>query len=150
MADEPLQNLERQSAAEIESTISSIKRMLKVGAVFAAVGYLLIGMALVLEITQFHPMIETFFSDQTAHSLAGGGPDRAGQSGLNGDLAAIHKYPSTLLWLKLGGVGHILVGIFVALAGIVRALALMPHRLSYEMERTNGTADPGDVAPADD
>ena len=148
---DPLQNLERQSAAEIESTIASIKKMLKVGAVFAAVGYLLIGMALVLEITQFHPMIEAFFSDQTAHSLAGGGPDRAGQNGLNGDLAAIHKYPSTLLWLKLGGVGHILVGIFIALAGIVRALALMPHRLSYEMERTNGTADAGsDAAPADD
>jgi hypothetical protein len=148
---DPLQNLERQSAAEIESTIASIKRMLKVGAVFAAVGYLLIGMALVLEITQFHPMIEAFFSDQTAHSLAGGGPDRAGQSGLNGDLAAIHKYPSTLLWLKLGGVGHILVGIFIALAGIVRALSLMPHRLSYEMERTNRAADAGgDAAPADD
>ncbi len=150
MADEPLQNLDRLSAAEIQSTIGSIKTMLKVGAVFVAVGYLLIGMALVLEITQFHPMLEAFFSEQTAHSLAGGGADRAGQSGLNSDLAAIHKFPSTLLWLKLGGVGHILVGIFVALAGIVRALSLMPHRLSYEMERTGGAGAADGAAPADD
>jgi hypothetical protein len=50
-------------------------------------------------------------------------------------LTEIHKFPSTLLWLKLGGIGYILLGIFVALAAIVRALALMPHRLGYEMER---------------
>jgi hypothetical protein len=37
------------------------------------------------------------------------------------------------LWLKLGGVAHVLVGIFVALAAIVRTLALMPHRLAHEM-----------------
>jgi uncharacterized protein involved in exopolysaccharide biosynthesis len=57
---------------------------------------------------------------------------------LNAQLAEIHQFPSTLLWLKLGGIAHILVGIFVALAGIARALSLMPHRLSYEMERTQG------------
>ncbi len=46
--------------------------------------------------------------------------------------------PVALLWLKLGGIAHILTGIFIALAAIVRALALMSHRLSYEMERTQG------------
>lgn len=119
--------------AEIESSLSSIKRMLVVGALFAAVGYLLILAALFLELTQFHPLLDDFFRRYTEHSLAGGGPDRAGQPGLNAALSAIHRFPSTLLWLKLGGIGHILVGIFVALVGIVRALSLMPKRLAREL-----------------
>jgi hypothetical protein len=130
--------LDRESPEHIESTVSGIKRMLKVGAVFAAVGYLLVIGALVLEFTAFHPAIESFFSSQTAHSIAGGGPDRAGATALNAALTTIHQFPSTLLWLKLGGIAHVLVGIFIALAAIIRALALMPHRLSYEMERTQG------------
>ena len=117
------------TAEEVQSTMGSIKKMLMVGGLFAAVGYLLIIGALVLELTQFHPLLEQFFSTQTAHSLAGGGPDRAGQAVLNGQLASIHQFPSTLLWMKLGGIGHILVGIFIALAAIIRALALMPDRL---------------------
>lgn len=40
--------------------------------------------------------------------------------------------------MKLGGIGHILVGIFIALAAIVRALSLMPDRLGYESDRTAG------------
>jgi hypothetical protein len=112
--------------------------MLLVGGVFVAVGYLLIGGALFLELFEFHPLLESFFGEHTRHSLAGGGPDRAGMGTLNGDLAAIHSFPSTLLWMKLGGVGHILVGIFIALAAIIRVLSLVPHRLSYEMERTRG------------
>jgi len=128
--------VERRSVEDVESTISSIKKMLVAGAVFAAVGYLLTGSAIFFELTEFHPLLEDFFATHTNHSLAGGGPERGGA--LNSDLAALHAWPSTLLWLKLGGVAHILVGIFIALAAIVRALALMPHRLSYEMERTQG------------
>jgi hypothetical protein len=128
--------VERRPAEDVEATVGSIKKMLMVGAVFAVIGYLLTGSALVFEFTQFHPLLEDFFSTHTQHSLAGGGPERSGA--VNGDLATIHKWPSTLLWLKLGGIAHILLGIFVALAAIVRALALMPHRLSYEMERTQG------------
>ena len=71
-------------------------------------------------------------------SLAGGGAGVPRDAATSATLAQIHKFPSMLLWLKLGGIGHILLGIFVALAAIVRALALMPHRLSYEMERTQG------------
>jgi hypothetical protein len=119
---------------EIESTVGSIKKMLMVGAIFAAVGYLLIGAALVFELTQFHPLLENYFTQFPDTSLAGGSGGTRGAA-VNGALAAIHKWPSTLLWLKLGGVGHILVGIFFALAGIVRALSIMPHRLGYEMER---------------
>jgi hypothetical protein len=129
--------IERRPAEDIESTVSSIKTMLKVGAAFAVIGYLLTGSALVFELTEFHPLLEQFFSTHTQHSLAGGGPERT-SAPLNSDLAGIHKWPSTLLWLKLGGIAHILLGIFIALAAIVRALALMPHRLSYEMERTQG------------
>jgi hypothetical protein len=128
--------IKRRSAEEVESTINSIKKMLVVGAVFAVVGYLLTGSALLFELTEFHPLLEDFFSTYTNTSLAGGGPERSGA--VNGDLADIHKWPSTLLWLKLGGIAHILLGIFISLAAIVRALALMPHRLSYEMERTQG------------
>ncbi|SDX60157.1 hypothetical protein [Halobellus clavatus] len=119
---------------EIESTVGSIKKMLMVGAIFAAVGYLLIGAALVFELTQFHPLLENYFTQFPDTSLAGGSGGTRGAA-VNGALAAIHQWPSTLLWLKLGGVGHILVGIFFALAGIVRALSIMPHRLGYEMER---------------
>jgi hypothetical protein len=125
---------DRQSIDEIEATISSIKRMLKIGAVFAAVGYLLVGSALFFELTEFHPLLENFFSTYTDTSLAGGSGGTRGGA-VNGALTQIHKWPSTLLWLKLGGVGHILLGIFISLAAIVRALSVMPHRLSYEMER---------------
>jgi hypothetical protein len=142
----------RMSPAEIRATMGSIKKMLLVGAVFVVVGYLLLGMALFLELTGFHPAIEAFASTHTGHSLAGGGPDRAGMAALNADLAALHAWPSTLLWLKLGGVGHILVGIFVALAAIVRTLTLVPVRLGYEL--SGGAAaesrPAGDAAPADD
>ena len=111
--------------------------MLVVGAVFAVVGYLLTGSALFFELVEFHPLVEDFLETNTDTSLAGGGPERTGDA-INADLAEIHQWPSTLPWLKPGGVAHILTGIFIALAAIVRALALMPHRLSYEMERTQG------------
>lgn len=134
MSTETDDALAQLTPEEITATVRSIKKMLAVGGVFVAVGYLLILGALVLELTRFHPLLEQFFAEQTAHSLAGGGPDRAGNGALNDHLASIHTFPSTLLWLKLGGIAHILVGIFVALAGIVRALALMPHRLGHELQ----------------
>lgn len=127
--------LQRLSEEEIQTTIGTIMKMVLVGAVFAAVGYLLILGALFLELTQFHPLLEDYFVTYTEYSLAGGGPDRAGQAGVNSALASIHQFPSTLLWMKLGGIAHILVGIFIVLAGIIRALAMMPHRLSYELEQ---------------
>ncbi|MFQ3294579.1 MAG: hypothetical protein ACI9PP_001839 [Halobacteriales archaeon] len=126
-------NSDRQSIEEIESRISSIKKMLAVGAVFAAVGYLLIGAALFFELTSFHPLLENFFTSFPDTSLAGGSGGTRGAA-VNAELAAIHKWPSTLLWLKLGGVGHILMGIFISLAAIVRALSVMPLRLAYELE----------------
>jgi hypothetical protein len=138
---------------EIAAKMTQIKVMLMVGAVFAAVGYLLVGSALFFELTQFHPLLNDFFATQTGHSLAGGGPDRAGDAALNAQLATIHQWPSTLLWLKLGGVAHILTGIFVALAAIVRALSMMPDRLGSLMTATAGTTQGSrseGATPADD
>jgi hypothetical protein len=135
------------------ATMRSIKRMLTVGALFVGVGYLLVGMALFLELTQFHPAIDAFVATHTGHSLAGGGPDRAGMAALNADLAVLAAWPSTLLWLKLGGVAHILTGVFVALAAIVRALAAMPDRLGSMMTATAPSSDGADhpmAGPADD
>jgi hypothetical protein len=125
---------DRKSITEIESTIGSIKKMLMVGAIFAAVGYLLVGAAIFFELTSFHPLLENYFTQFPETSLAGGSGGTR-DAAVNSALAEIHKWPSTLLWLKLGGVGHILLGIFISLAAIVRALSIMPHRLSYEMER---------------
>jgi len=127
-------DLPEMTPEDILEGMGTIKRMLMAGAVFAAVGYLLVGAALFLEFTQFHPLIESFFAQHTGHSLAGGGADRAGMAALNGDLATIHKFPSLLLWMKLGGIAHILVGIFVALAAIVRTLTMVPARLGYEID----------------
>lgn len=132
--EEQYVTLDRLSAEQMNDTMGSIKKMLIIGALFAAVGYLLILGALFLEMTQFHPLIENFFSEFTSHSIAGGGPERTTGT-LNQQLASIHTFPSTLLWMKLGGIGHILVGIFIVLAAIVRALSMMPHRLSYELEQ---------------
>jgi hypothetical protein len=137
------------SPGETAGRVRTIERMLLVGGVFVAVGYLLVGSALFFELTQFHPLLEEFFAQQTAHSLAGGGPDRAGDALLNAQLSTIHAWPSTLLWLKLGGIAHILTGIFVALAAIVRALAMVPDRLGSMLVGPTDARSP-DAAPADD
>jgi len=97
MAAETPVSLERETPKAVESTVSSIKRMLKVGAVFAAVGYLLIGMALFLELTQFHPLIENFFTTFTENSIAGGGAELPRSAAASGELASIHQFPSMLL-----------------------------------------------------
>lgn len=126
--------LPEMTEADILNGMGMIKKLLMVGAAFAAVGYLLVGAALFLELTQFHPLLDAFFAEQTAHSVAGGGADRAGDAVLNNQLAEINKFPSLLLWLKLGGVAHILVGIFVVLVAIVRTLMMVPARLGFELE----------------
>lgn len=135
------------------AAMRSIKRMLMIGALFVGIGYLLVGMALVLELTQFHPAIDAFVATHTGHSLAGGSPDRAGMAALNADLAVLAAWPSILLWLKLGGIAHILTGVFVALAAIVRVLAMMPDRLGSMMTASVPSSDDPDspiVDPADD
>lgn len=41
---------------------------------------------------------------------------------------------STKMWFKLGGVGHILVGIFISLVAIIRTLSLVPDRLGARLD----------------
>lgn len=41
---------------------------------------------------------------------------------------------SLKMWLKLGGVGHILLGIFISLVAIVRVLSVMPDRLGHLLD----------------
>jgi hypothetical protein len=86
---------------EIESAMGVIQRMLLVGAVFVAVGYVLLTVA---------GLQEAF------------------------DISSALSADSTKMWLKLGAVTHILVGVFVALAAIIRTLSLVPHRLGAQIE----------------
>lgn len=87
------------SVTEIESTMSTIQKMIIVGAVFAVVGYLLLLVA-----------------------------------GVEDGLALWGWADSTKMWFKLGGVGHILIGIFISLVAIIRTLSLVPHRLAGQLE----------------
>lgn len=48
-------------------------------------------------------------------------------------LSAALTGDSAKMWLKLGGVGHILIGIFVALVAIIRTPSLVPHRLAEQL-----------------
>ena len=41
---------------------------------------------------------------------------------------------STKMWFKLGGVGHILIGIYISLVAIIRTLKLVPDRLSARLD----------------
>lgn len=61
---------------------------------------------------------------------ASGRCSSAGCSWRSGTISSIYQFPSLLLWLKLGWFAHVLVGIFIALAGFIRALAIMPHTLA--------------------
>ncbi len=74
---------------------------------------------------------ETFHQLQANYfSLAKATRDTAeANSELNSQLVQIQNYPSTLLQLKLVGVGKILTGIFILLFGILIALVAMPIRL---------------------
>ncbi|WP_396612086.1 hypothetical protein ACH9L7_02040 [Haloferax sp. S1W] len=143
MAQEAVTETSGLSDEQIAKTMTMVKRMLIVGAIFVVVGYLLIGAALFFELTTFHPLVDDYYSNSKA--VRDAAPTG---SALNAQLAEINKWPSTLLWLKLGGIGHILAGVFIALAGILRALSMMPDRLgnivSTTMKPDAGVADPAD------
>lgn len=77
-----------------------------------------------VEEEKFHALQESYFSNSKAVR-------DAAESGsqLTKDLVAIANYPSTLLELKLVGIGKILTGIFIVLFCILLALIIMPKRL---------------------
>lgn len=49
-------------------------------------------------------------------------------------LSAALTGDSVKMWFKLGGVSHILIGIFISLVAVIRTLSLMPHRLGSALE----------------
>lgn len=59
-------------------------------------------------------------------------------SELQQKLVDIQNYPSTLLELKLVGIGRILAGIFAALLAILLVLFMMPIRLAKLMKGGQG------------
>ncbi len=77
------------------------------------------------EEAKFHAAQDAYFSlDKASRDSA------AANSALSDDLVEIKNYPSSLMQLKLLGVGKILTGIYVLLFGILMALVMMPSRLA--------------------
>lgn len=77
-----------------------------------------------VEEAKFHALQESYFSNSKAIRDAA-----ESNSELTQDLVTIVNYPSTLLELKLVGVGKLLTGIFIVLFCILLALIIMPRRL---------------------
>ena len=77
----------------------------------------------------FHTLQENYFtlSKQEREAAPTG-------SELNKQLVTIQNYPSSLMELKLLGVGKILTGIFGILLGILLVLFMMPIRLAKLMK----------------
>lgn len=82
-----------------------------------------------VEEVAFHELQTSYFSNSKAIRDAA-----ATGSALTDDLVQIANYPSTLLELKLVGIGKILTGIFVLLFGILIALMMMPKRLGAVLQ----------------
>ena len=76
------------------------------------------------EEAKFHALQEQYYSQSKAVR-----DGAATGSELNKQLVQIQQYPSSLLELKLVGVGQILTGIYALLFGILIALIMMPKRL---------------------
>lgn len=77
-----------------------------------------------VEEVKFHELQDSYYSQSKA---VRDGAETNSQ--LNKDLVQIQQYPSTLLQLKLVGIGKILTGIFALLFAILVALIMMPVRL---------------------
>ena len=77
-----------------------------------------------VEEDKFHALQDEYFSVQKAER-----EKALTDSELTQKLVEIENYPSTLLKLKLIGIGKILTGIFILLFGILIALVMMPMRL---------------------
>ncbi|MFQ5406351.1 MAG: FG-GAP repeat protein [Candidatus Micrarchaeia archaeon] len=78
----------------------------------------------------FHALQNAYFSQSKATR-----DSAPANSALTNQLVEIQNYPSTLLELKLVGIGRILTGIFIVLLGILMALVMMPMRMSQLMQQ---------------
>ena len=86
------------------------------------------------EEAKFHAQIDSYYILSKAER--DGAPSG---SELNKQLVELQKYPSSLLELKLVGVGKILTGIVFVLFAILMALMVaMPKRLAAIIKKENG------------
>lgn len=85
------------------------------------------------EEAKFHALQQEYFIINKAEREAAPTGDAINQKNVD-----IQNYPSTLLELKLVGVGKILTGIFSALLAILLVLFMMPIRLSKLMKGGQG------------
>lgn len=79
----------------------------------------------VVEEAKFHALQQDYFIINKAERESA-----PTGSQLNQNLVEIQNYPSTLLELKLVGIGKILTGILAALLAILFLLFMMPFRLA--------------------
>ncbi len=103
----------------------------KVGMIFAIVGFLMVFSAIVIEFTVFKPTLQSLNENPKA---VWEGATRGADSGLVDMRIIANSYGPMLLTLKLGGIGFILAGIFLALVAILGALSMMPHVLAGAMK----------------
>jgi hypothetical protein len=105
--------------------------ILMLGALFFAGQGVIMHSQVKVEEAKFHALQNEYFTLAKAEREGA-----ATGSELNQKLVQIQNYPSTLLELKLVGVGKILTGIFVLLLGILVALIMMPKRLAGVIKET--------------
>ena len=106
-----------------------IMLVLVVGAITYAVQGIKMHKQVVVEEAKFHQLQSEYFTlskVERESALTG--------SELNQKLVQIQNYPSSLMELKLIGVGKILTGIFGLLFGILIVLFMMPIRLAKMMK----------------
>ncbi|NOQ56365.1 MAG: hypothetical protein GQ477_06195 [Nanohaloarchaea archaeon] len=103
----------------------------KVGMIFAIVGFLMVFSAIVTEFTVFKPTLQSLNENPKA---VWEGATRGADPGLVDMRIIANSYGPMLLTLKLGGIGFILAGIFLALIAILAALSMMPYALSDAMK----------------
>jgi len=85
-----------------------------------------------IEEEKFHELQKAYYTlSKSERDSAETGSD------LNVQLVQLKQFPSTLLELKLVGVGKILTGIYILLFGILVALVMMPVRLGMIINQQN-------------
>lgn len=106
-----------------------VMMILVIGAVTYAVQGIQMHKKVVIEEAKFHQLQSEYFTLSKAERESA-----PTGSELNQKLVEIQNYPSSLMELKLVGVGKILTGIFGLLFGILIALFMMPIRLAKMMK----------------
>lgn len=103
--------------------------ILVIGAIAYAVQGVKMHSKVVVEEAKFHQLQSEYFTlSKVERESAPTGSE------LNQKLVEIQNYPSSLMELKLIGVGKILTGIFGLLFGILIVLFMMPIRLAKMMK----------------